>query len=233
MTTVSVSLDITESLSDNRVKNELVLDLKELKKSCGVLSREQVVVILGQWFHPLHYFPVFLSRLISVTPSIEGQTFVSRILWQELGEGEPQSAHENIYIHTILDSEFTKQQVADAPPLEATRKLVAGYEQSSQHYLSGLGFLYGTEVVDLPMVSTIGELMRRCTGKRHSPWVNVHAQQEPYHVESSRETLKSSFNAEERQQIVESAEEMWRLWIGFFKNIQKEIFPAHHASGLS
>jgi Iron-containing redox enzyme len=172
----------------------------------------------------LHYFPVFLSRLISVTPSIEGQTFVSRILWQELGEGEPQSAHENIYIDTILDSEFMKQQVSHAPPFEATQKLVAGYTQASQHYLSGVGFLYGTEVVDLSMVSTIGELMRRCTRKRHSRWVNVHAQQEPYHVESSHETLKSSFNVEERQQIIESAEETWRLWISFFKHIKKEIF---------
>jgi heme oxygenase-like protein len=233
MATVSVTVDITKSLSENQVKNELVLYLRELKKSCGVLSREQVVVILGQWFHPLHYFPAFLSRLISVTPSIEGQTFVSRILWQELGEGEPRSAHENIYIDTIIDSEFTKQQVAEAPPFESTQKLVAGYEQASEQYLSGLGFLYGTEVADLPMVSTIGELMKRCTGKRHSPWVNIHAQQEPYHVESSNETLKSSFSMEDRQRIIESAEEMWGLWIGFFKNIKKEIFPAHQANGLS
>jgi hypothetical protein len=232
MTTASVVLGITESLAANHVRAELTLYLKDLEKSCGVLSREQVVVVLGQWFHPLHYFPVFLSRLISLTPSIEGQTYVSRILWQELGEGEPQGAHENIYINTILDSEFTKQQVADAPPLESTRKLVAGYERASQHYLSGLGFLYGTEVVDLPMVSTIGALMRRCTGKRHSPWVNVHVQQEPYHVESSSEALKSSFDAEERRQIVECAEEMWRLWIDFFKDIRKEILPAHNGSDL-
>ena len=34
--------------------------------------------------------------------------------------------------------------------------------------------LYGTEVVDLPMVSTIGELMRRFDRQRNLPWVNIH-----------------------------------------------------------
>lgn len=210
-------------LSANQVRSNLVSYLKELKKSCGTLSREQVLVMLGQWFHPLHYFPNFLSRLISVTPSLETQTFISRILWQELGEGDPLRAHEKVYLETILDGEFPPEQVSAAPPFEATRQLVAGYQNASQSYLSGLGFLYGTEVVDLPMVSTVGELMKRCTGKRNLPWVTIHVQQEPDHVESSNETLKLSFTEAEQQQIIKSAEEMWTLWINFFKSIESEI----------
>ena len=221
--TETTAPDISELLSANEVRSDLVSYLKELKKSCGTLSREQVMVILGQWFHPLHYFPAFLSRLISVTSSLETQTFISRILWQELGEGDPQRAHEKIYLETILDGDFAPERVAGARPLEATRQLVDGYQTASQSYLSGLGFLYGTEVVDLPMVSTIGELMRRCTGKRNLPWVAIHVEQEPEHVESSNQTLKPSFSEPERRQIIESAEEMWTLWINFFKSIESEI----------
>ena len=214
---------VTDSLVDNQVRQELVAYLEELKAECGTLSREQVVVILGQWFHPLHYFPTFLSRLISVTPQIEDQTFISRILWQELGEGHPRAAHEKIYISTIADGGFEKRQVAEAPPFEATRALVDGYAAAAQGYLTGLGFLYGTEVVDLPMVSAIGELMRRCTGKQNLPWVNIHVAQEPEHVDSSNATLRSPFSDEEQRQVTASAEEMWRLWIDFFKGIRKEI----------
>jgi hypothetical protein len=221
--TETAASDMSEVLSSNQVRSDLVSYLKELKKSCGTLSREQVLVILGQWFHPLHYFPTFLSRLISVSSRIETQTFISRILWQELGEGDPQRAHEKVYLDTITDGDFAPEYVAGARPLEATVKLVAGYQAASQSYLSGLGFLYGTEVVDLPMVSTIGELMKRCTGKRNLPWVTIHVQQEPDHVESSNQTLKPSFDETERQQIIKSAEEMWRLWINFFKSIEKEI----------
>ena len=221
-TSVSVS-NITDSLSVSERKNELVTFLKDLKNECGTLSKEQVLIILGQWFHPLHYFPTFLSRLISVSPELETQTFISRILWEELGEGDPRRAHEKVYIDTISDGGFAKEQVAGAPPLNATRRLIEGYKQASMNCLSGLGFLYGTEVVDLPMVATIGELMRRCTGKRDLPWVNIHVSQEPGHVDSATKTLKPAFSAEEERVIVGEAEQMWMLWTDFFRNIRSEI----------
>jgi pyrroloquinoline quinone (PQQ) biosynthesis protein C len=223
MSTAAATSNTTDILSGNSVKNELVSYLKELKNTCGTLSREQIALILGQWFHPLHYFPAFLSRLISVTPDIETQTFISRILWEELGEGDPERAHEKIYKQTMSDGGFSLREIAEAPPFTATRELVAGYEAASTGYLSGLGFMYGTEVVDLPMVSTIGELMRRSTGQRNLPWVAIHVAQEPGHVQSSNETLKPSFTADEQCQIVENAERMWRLWINFFQSIGKEI----------
>ena len=223
MSTTAFATPIAVSLSASERKNELVTFLKNLKHECGTLSTEQVVIILGQWFHPLHYFPAFLSRLISVSPNLETQTYVSRILWEELGEGDPRRAHEKVYIETISDGGFTKEQVTGTPPLNATRRLVDGYEQASTNWLAGLGFLYGTEVVDLPMVATVGELMRRCTGKKDLPWVNIHVSQEPGHVNSANETLKPAFTAEEQREIVKQAEQMWTLWIDFFKDIRKEI----------
>ena len=223
MSSIAFATNISDSLSASERKNELVTFLKNLKQECGTLSTQQVVIILGQWFHPLHYFPTFLSRLISNSPNLETQTYVSRILWEELGEGDPRRAHEKVYIDTISDGGFAKEEVAGAPPLNATRRLVDGYEQASAKWLSGLGFLYGTEVVDLPMVATIGELMRRCTGKRDLPWVNIHVSQEPGHVDSANATLKPAFTVEEQREIVKDAEQLWTLWIDFFKDIRQEI----------
>jgi len=223
MSTTAIATNITDSLSASEQKNELVNFLNNLKNECGTLSREQMVIILGQWFHPLHYFPTFLSRLISVSRDIATQTYVSRILWEELGEGDPRRAHEKIYIETITDGGFASRQVAGAPPLTATRRLVDGYEQASTNWLSGLGFLYGTEVVDLPMVATIGELMRRATGKEDLPWVNVHVSQEPGHVDSANHTLEAALTGEEQRKIFKHAEQMWTLWIDFFSNIRSEV----------
>jgi len=223
MSTTAFATSITDSLSASERKNELVTFLNDLKNECGTLSTKQVLIILGQWFHPLHYFPTFLSRLISVSPDIETQTYVSRILWEELGEGDPRRAHEKVYLETISDGGFAKEQVAGAPPLNATSRLIEGYEQASTNCLSGLGFLYGTEVVDLPMVATIGELMRRCTGKKDLPWVNIHVSQEPGHVDSANETLKVALTKEAQREIFRHAEQMWTLWIDFFRNIRSEI----------
>jgi pyrroloquinoline quinone (PQQ) biosynthesis protein C len=229
MSTPAFSKSTIDTLPTNTVRDELVTCLKELKDDCGTLPRDLAVVILGQWFHPLHYFPVFLSRLISVTPNIESQTYISRILWEELGEGDPIRAHEKIYVETMTGGGFEKTQFTEAAPLPATRKLVAGYEKASSEYLAGLGFLYGTEVVDLQMVATIGALMKRCTGLRTLPWVDIHVAQEPGHVESSSEALDQSGNHsldhDAQHRVVTSAEEMWTLWTDFFKSIRREILP--------
>lgn len=223
MSTAVEAVSTSALLANNPVKTELVGYLKELKASCGTLSREHMAVLLGQWFHPLHYFPTFLARLISVAPQIETQAFISRILWQELGEGDPARAHEKIYIETILDGGFEQHRIDAATPYAATAALVAGYEAASAHELTGLGFLYGTEVVDLPMVSAVGELMRRSTGKRNLAWVNIHVAQEPHHVESSEQALEPEWNDAEWWQVARSAEELWGLWLNFFKSIQQEI----------
>ena len=215
----------TPAFSRITMRDELVTCLKELKDDCGTLPRELAVVILGQWFHPLHYFPVFLSRLISVTPNIESQTYISRILWEELGEGDPIRAHEKIYVETMTSGGFVKTQFTEAPPLAATRRLVDGYKKASSEYLAGLGFLYGTEVVDLQMVATIGALMKRCTGLRTLPWVDVHVAQEPGHVESSTQTLDQPLDDDAQRRVVTSAEEMWTLWKDFFNSIRQEILP--------
>lgn len=223
ITASSAVRDTSALLADNPVRSELVTYLNELKDTCGTLDRNQVLTILGQWYHPLHYFPTFLARLISVTPSLSSQTFISRILWQELGEGNPRCAHENIYLETIADGDLAPKSAAGAPPSEATKRLVQGYEEASQRYLSGVGFLYGTEVVDLPMVSTVGELMGRCTGRHDLAWVNIHVKQEPDHIESSNDALQPSFTTTEQREVIDKAEQVWNLWIDFFRSIRKEI----------
>ncbi|HKV34446.1 MAG TPA: iron-containing redox enzyme family protein [Pyrinomonadaceae bacterium] len=225
MATPAFSKNTLDTLPANKVRDELVTCLKELKDDCGTLPRELAVVILGQWFHPLHYFPVFLSRLISVTPNVESQTHISRILWEELGEGDPVRAHEKIYVETMTGGGFEKADFTEAAPLAATRRLVDGYEKASSQFLSGLGFLYGTEVVDLQMVATIGALMKRCTGLRTLPWVDIHVAQEPGHVESSSSTLDQSLDHDAQHRVVTSAEEMWTLWTDFFRSIRTEILP--------
>jgi len=212
-----------EALDRSNLRKELIGELEELR-SHKQLSKEQVAVVLGQWYHPLHYFPVFLSRLIAVSPRIEIQTHVSRILWQELGSGDSKNAHEPIYISTMTGAGFERDQIAAAEPFGNTERLVAGYEQASEGFLTGLGFLYSTEVADLAMVSSIGKLVRQSTGTRALPWVDIHVTQEPDHVESSSQTLKPSFAAEERRQIIESGERMWGLWIDFFKSIKEAIY---------
>jgi pyrroloquinoline quinone (PQQ) biosynthesis protein C len=183
------------------------------------LDRRQVARFLGQWWHPLHFFPTFLSRLVSNLRDLEMKTAVSKILWEELGEGKPESAHERIYVDTMTSVGFPVEAICDAPALPATERLVQRYGEAATGCWSGLGFLFGTEVADLAMVSGIGTSVRRVTGEKQLPWVTIHARQEPGHVESAQDALPTALSERETREVHNAAREMWSLWIAFFDTL--------------
>ncbi len=217
-------LGITERLEENPLRKKLIHHpfFKEVRTSD--LTREQVSVFLGQWWHPLHYFPSFLSRTIDQVPVLEMKTAICKILYQELGEGDPARAHERLYISTMEAAGFDRAAVSEAPPFAETRRLVQRYEEASAERLSALGFVYGTEVADLAMVAGMGYAVRRVSGLQDLPWVDIHIQQEPDHVEQATEALEVAFTPEEVESIVASAEEMWSLWTAFFDRLRQVMF---------
>jgi pyrroloquinoline quinone (PQQ) biosynthesis protein C len=228
---------ITERLEQNPLRKELIHHpfFKEVRSSD--LSHEKVGIFLGQWWHPLHYFPNFLSRTIDQVPVLEMKTAICKILNQELGEGDPARAHERIYVTTMEEAGFDRATVAEAPPFEETRRLIQRYEEASAHRLSALGFVYGTEVADLAMVAGIGNAVRRVSGLKDLPWVDIHIQQEPDHVDQAEGALEAGLSTEEAEQVVASAEEMWSLWIAFFDRLRDVMFdgeaPARASSDIT
>ena len=217
---------IGERLSENPLKKDLIHHpfFKEVRNS--ELTREKVGIFLGQWWHPLHFFPTFLSNTIAVAPMLEMKTAISKILYQELGEGSPARAHERIYVTTMEEAGFDAATSSEAPPFEETRRLVQRYGEASKEATSALGFVYGTEVADLAMVAGIGNAVRRVSGMQDLPWVDIHILQEPDHVEQVNEAIEPDFSAAEMDQIVVAAEEMWTLWIAFFDRLRKVMFQA-------
>jgi Iron-containing redox enzyme len=218
---------INERLEENPLRKELIHHpfFKEVR-SAAALDREKVGTFLGQWWHPLHYFPQFLSRTIDQVPMLEMKTAISKILYQELGEGDPARAHERIYVTTMEEAGFDAATVSEAAPFEETARLVQRYKEASGERLSALGFVYGTEVADLAMVAGIGNAVRRVSGVQDLPWVDIHILQEPDHVAQVNEAIEPDFSPAEIDAIVTNAEEMWALWTAFFNRLRKVMFGA-------
>ena len=212
---------VLDSLKNNPLRKKLIHHPFFEAVRSGTLKREDVAVFLGQWWHPLHYFPNFLSRSISVVPHLETKTAICAILSEELGEGKPKMAHERIYVETMAAAGFSEQEVTEAPPLDSTRELIQGYERASTAHTSALGFIYGTEVADLAMVSGIGVAVRKVSGMKSLPWVDIHVLQEPHHVEQASGALEPELSTEQFGSVVAHAEEMWRLWIAFFSELNQ------------
>jgi pyrroloquinoline quinone (PQQ) biosynthesis protein C len=207
---------LLEVLTDHPGRRSLCNHRFFRRVEAGEIGRVEVAALVGQWWYPLHYFPTFLARTISVVPDLQTKTALSRILYQELGSGNTVQSHESLFVRTMTSIGLSKAEVTDAPLGLGAKQLVDGYAGSAERYGLALGYIYGTEVVDLPMVSGLGKAIALATNHTDLPWVSVHIQQEPEHVESVNDATAPTFSARERNDIVEGAEHLWQLWSGLF-----------------
>jgi pyrroloquinoline quinone (PQQ) biosynthesis protein C len=185
-------------------------------------TKEQAATLIAQWWHPLHYFPTFLARCVAVLPGIAAKSAIATILNQEAGAGEVARAHEVIYVDSMQKCGFDRPRVTETPPYPETAALVEGYRTASESPESALGFIFATETTDLLMVSSIGKAIERTTGVTDNEWVSIHVEQEPDHVEEANHALLGQLSAEQERAVVESADEMWRLWTAFFDRLAAE-----------
>lgn len=217
-------MDIVEHLKIRESRKALINHSLISRMRKDDLSREQVGVVLGQWFHPLHYFPSFVSRFIGITPSMPVKTLMSKIVWQELGEGDATRAHETFYIDTMSEAGFSSQTVAHTPAFPATARLVKEYEEkSANNHLASLGYVYATEAADLAMVSSIGSAVKRATGMKRLPWVDIHVAQEPDHTDCVDGAVAADLTAQEIEQVIAAADDMFGFWCDFFTEIEQAI----------
>jgi pyrroloquinoline quinone (PQQ) biosynthesis protein C len=219
----ATTTDILAELGQH-AKRECVVSHPFLKRIRSErLTKSQVAVIVGQYWYPIHYFTEFLPKVIAVVQDLSMRTFVSKILWQELGEGDPARAHETLYVETMVGAGIDEEDIREMPALPSSSRLVEGYRQSTSDAASAVGFLYGTEVIDLAMVSSVGAAVRNATGARELPWVDIHLKQEPDHVASVRQTVSLSMTEGERRRVIEEAQRMWALWSDFYYDIEENI----------
>jgi pyrroloquinoline quinone (PQQ) biosynthesis protein C len=186
------------------------------------LTASQTAVLIEQWWHPLHYFPTFLARCVAVLPDIASKSAITRILDQEVGDGNVARAHEVIYLESMRECGFDPDRIASAMPYEETARLVEGYRKAAGARESALGYIFATETTDLLMVSSIGKAIERTTGVTDNEWVSIHVSQEPDHVEEASHALLTDFTADEEQAVFDAADEMWRLWTEFFDRLAVE-----------
>lgn len=208
-----------EPLREQLIEHEVLRRFREQP-----FNKEQVTYILSQYWYPLDNFPHFLAGVIHKTPAVPIQTCVSKILYQELGEGDPDHAHSGFYRSTMAAANLDVEKITRSPRAPATAALEDGYNASvDAGYCQALGSLYATEVSDLQIVSSIGASVRAATGMDSLPWVDVHVLQEPDHVDNVDKAMSCEFSEGEVSLVLDGARQMWTLWIEFFDDIGNRI----------
>lgn len=192
-------------------------------------GRDDLLVTLGQWWHPLHYFPTFLANSIAIAPSIRTKAAIGKILYQELGDGRAENAHEILYLSTIASAGLDAAEVEASPPLPATARLIAGYADSAGDWQMALGYVLATETADLFMVGSLGAAITRVTGQSNLPWFDIHVAQEPGHVEEASKALYGAVGPSDQAQVLRHADMMWNLWSDFFSGIDAQLHKTEPA----
>ncbi len=206
-------------LSNHAERRSLLEHRIFLSDAIMCFDRQGAETLLGQWWHPLHYFPTFLSRCVAVSPSVTIKSYVANILNEELGEGDPQHAHEQVYLRTLASTGFDAREISSAPAFDATTSLVDHYQTCSGDPVAAIGCIYATEVIDLFLVGGIGRVMHRVTGAVDLEWVDIHVRQEPNHVAKANLSIEDEFSANERSSIIRHAADHWARWRAFFDEI--------------
>lgn len=206
-------------LREKLVHHSLFRWIDEIKER---ITKDQVLVILQQWWHPLNYFPDFLGRLVAKTRILRIKTAISDILFEELGEGDPTQAHEQLFMDTMVAVGFPADRLARAELSPATHELISAYAESFEFATEGfgVGVLCATEIVDEAMVTVIGKAVTFATGHTNLPWVNIHLKQEGGHVDNAARSAQSlAF----RGTCGRGFEWILEHWIRFFDWIEREI----------
>lgn len=217
----NLSIQTSASYRDHLLRHSFFENIKKPEYR----SQKQLQIVLGQYWHLVHFFPRFLGRLISSTDRIKIQTAIAKILSQETGEGELKQAHEVIYLDTMAKAGFDPELLKNASPNMATRNLLALFEAFSARTPEGLGLLFATETIDLKMVSGIGYAVKKLSGLNELEWVDIHVKQEPDHVDCATDTLFAGQSEQEHDLISKAAELSWELWSRFYDELNEAIKP--------
>jgi pyrroloquinoline quinone (PQQ) biosynthesis protein C len=212
---------LANKLLDNPARKQLIEHPLFQAIDRGEIDRSMIQSVLGQWWHPLHFFPDFMSGAVAAMPTIEAKSFLANILNEETGNGRAEDAHERLFIVTARNAGLDEQQVVATPPTEETRRLVEGYRDSVRSMPTALGFVYGTEVVDLVMVSQVNKALRHLAPNADLPWVDIHISQEPNHVAQANRSIDIGLTEEEERAFISAAESVWSLWGGMFASASR------------
>ena len=83
------------------------------------------------------------------------------------------------------------------------------------------------------MVSGIGTAVRRQTGVKKLPWVDIHVEQEPEHVVRANDTITPGLSEANETAVLAGAEAIWGRWIAFFNELDAVVFSSRASSAAS
>ena len=119
----------------------------------GLASDEELYDFAVEFYNFARFFPEILVAQLVNTEDESVADELTRVLYSELGDGNPENRHELLYRHFLRSLDIDIHQALTRPMLPSTQAYIAGMEElySSGNHEQALGASFGLENMAITM----------------------------------------------------------------------------------
>lgn len=119
----------------------------------GLASDEELYDFAVEFYNFARFFPKILVAQLVNTEDESVADELTRVLYSELGEGNPENRHELLYRHFLRSIDIDIHQALTRPMMPSTQAYIEGLEElySSGNHEQALGASFGLENMAITM----------------------------------------------------------------------------------
>ena len=119
----------------------------------GLASDEELCNFAVEFYHFARFFPKILVAQLVNTEDESVADELTRVLYSELGEGNPENRHELLYRQFLRSLDIEIHQALESPMMPSTQAYIGGMEElySSGNHEQALGASFGLENMAITM----------------------------------------------------------------------------------
>ena len=213
----------------------------------GLASDEELVDFAVEFYNFARFFPKILVAQLVNTEDESVADELTRVLYSELGEGNPENRHELLYRHFLRSIDIDLHQALIRPMMPSTRDYIVGMEElySSGNHEQALGASFGLENMAITMwdhlIPGLQSLRRERFPGLDLRYFTFHRELESAHEEAmvhavaameGHSSVQGSLSIRERQDFQNGVRQVLDFLEGFWMGLElqrsKTVHTRHH-----
>jgi pyrroloquinoline-quinone synthase len=192
-------------------------------------SLAQVKIVAPDYFAFVRHFPRCLARLIGNVDDEPSRIYLTSILHEELGEGNPERVHHRLFSNLLTNLGLSLEDI-DSQTNRETERHRNELERLYGHndILVALGAQYALEKQAQRMLGGVRRGFSHVL-VREEEYFTVHERQEPEHHQRMMECLNSHIGSrKDLDRVIAGARQLMDSLNGFWQGIEKNLSRTAH-----
>lgn len=221
---IAYDSELEETLDVLFHKNEQVELIFINAKATFISLPELSHFIVGtRWLQFSEIMPLILSIMVQKASSNQERAKLAKTLYEELGEGNCENIHSNLYLNALLKSGLDTKSIESAnvrwPPTEIY-SLISEFQTASSAKI--LGMSMGLELIAQENISMLALAFRLGAKNevdlRTDLFFSIHFENEINHIKENLELYFNLTSVAGRHEYIEGVNRSMQFWKQFWSN---------------